>query len=76
MKLKLKLKVIKVDKLFSKKNYAEIKINDLVEVYRSSWKKPGNMCIIKKDDTRFWYPKDCLIELNSMRNNILDDLGI
>lgn len=72
----MKLKVIKVDKLFSKKKNVEIKLNDLVEVYQPSWKKPGNMCIIKKDDARFWYPKDCLIELNSIRDNILDDLGI
>ena len=72
----MKLKVIKVDKLFSKKKNVEIKLNDLVEVYQPSWKKPGNMCIIKKDDTRFWYPKDCLIELNSIRDTILDDLGI
>lgn len=70
------LKVIKIDKLFFKKKDVEIKLNDLVEVYQSSWRKPGNMCIIKKDGTRFWYPKDCLIELNSLRDNILDSLGI
>jgi len=40
----MKLKVIKVDKLFSKKKNVET--------------------------------KDCLIELNSIRDNILDDLGI